>query len=157
MNETDFDFLQAHSERFLEMAFRADRDERLHHPDAYGRNTGDCGDSIEIFLMIQNGRIDTVSFAIDGCVNTRASANMLGDMIEKKTVGEAWKIRPDDIASALETLPEASYHCAELAAGALYRALVPVPEPGTMAYLMVVLFVARWVPLRRRSTSSRRL
>ncbi len=123
MNETDFDFLQAHSERFLEMAFRADRDERLHHPDAYGRNTGDCGDSIEIFLMIQNGRIDTVSFAIDGCVNTRASANMLGDMIEKKTVGEAWKIRPDDIASALETLPEASYHCAELAAGALYRAL----------------------------------
>ncbi len=123
MNETDFDFLKDHSLRFLEMAFRTDRDERLYNPDASGRNTGDCGDSIEIFLSVKSGRIDSVAFAIDGCINTRACANIMGDMIEGKTVGRAWKVTPEDIAHALESLPEESYHCAELAAGALYRAL----------------------------------
>jgi nitrogen fixation protein NifU and related proteins len=44
-------------------------------------------------------------------------------MIEKKTPAQAWKITPDDIADSLETLSEESYHCAELAAGALYQAL----------------------------------
>ncbi len=123
MNKAEFDFLQNHSERFLEMAFRTDRDERLHNPDAYGKNTGDCGDSIEIFLTVKEERILTVAFVIDGCLNTRACAAMLGDLIEGGTLNRAWKITPDDIAHELETLPEESYHCAELAVGALYQAL----------------------------------
>jgi nitrogen fixation protein NifU and related proteins len=123
MNDLNFDFLQAHSDHFLEMAFRTDRDERLYNPDAQGKNTGDCGDSIEIFLTIQHGKISAISFQIDGCINTRACANTLGDMVQNKSPAQAWKITPDAIAEALETLPEESYHCAELAAGALYKAL----------------------------------
>lgn len=123
MSETLNDLLKNHSDCFLEKAFRTDRDEVLHHPDAYGKNTGECGDSIEIFLTVKNGIIETVSFHIDGCINTRACANMLGDLVESRTIGEAWTITPDDIADALETLPEQSYHCAEIAAGAMYRAL----------------------------------
>lgn len=123
MNEIDPASLRCHSERFLEMAFRTDRDERIRHPDAYAKNTGDCGDSIEIFLTIHNNKINTISFMIDGCINTRACANMLGDMIENRSIRQAWKITPEDIVRALETLPEESLHCAELAAGSLYRAL----------------------------------
>jgi nitrogen fixation protein NifU and related proteins len=123
MNDLNFDWLKNHSDQFLAMAFRTDRDERLYNPDAQGKNTGDCGDSIEIFLTIRHGKISAISFQIDGCINTRACANALGDMVQGKRPAQAWKITPEAIAEALETLPEESYHCAELAAGALYRAL----------------------------------
>ena len=123
MDETQYHFLKNQSDCFLEMAFRTDRDERLYNADAYGKNTGECGDSIEIFLIIKQGKIRSVSFGIDGCINTRASANMLAELIENKTPAQAWAITPDDIADGLETLPEESYHCAEIAAGALYLAL----------------------------------
>ena len=123
MDEKEFDFLKHHSDRFLEMAFRTDRDERLYNPDAYGENTGECGDSIEIFLTIRDDVITHVSLGIHGCINTRACGNMLAELIENKRVSHAWAIRPDHLADALQTLPDESFHCAELAAGALYQAL----------------------------------
>ncbi len=124
METIDFSFLQHHSDRFLEMAFRTDRDGRLYNPDASASNTGGCGDSIEIFLTVdEKDVIDSVAFAIDGCINTRACANGLGDLIENKPVQYAWSVTPEAIASELETLAAEHFHCAELAAGALYKAL----------------------------------
>jgi len=124
MDNIDFDLLQDHSEQFLEMAFRTDRDGRLYNPDASASNTGDCGDSIEIFFTVdERNVIESVAFAIDGCINTRACANVLGDLIENKPVQHAWSITPEAIAGELETLPAGHFHCAELAAGALYKAL----------------------------------
>lgn len=117
------DFWNKHSGHYLEMAFRADRCEVLTNPDGYGKNTGECGDTIEMFLTIRNDRIQWVSFDTDGCINTRACANTVAEMAEKKTLGNAWKIKTEDVISYLETLPEASFHCAELAVGALYLAL----------------------------------
>lgn len=123
MTEKTFDFWQDHSEKFLEMALRTDKDEKLHNPDGHGKNTGECGDTIELFLSMKSGRIDTVSFHIDGCVNTRASAYALAMLAEGKTPKQAWEIKTEDLIYYLETLPESSHHCAELAVGALYRAL----------------------------------
>jgi nitrogen fixation NifU-like protein len=34
------------------MAFRHDRREAIEHPDGYGKRTGDCGDTVEMFLTI---------------------------------------------------------------------------------------------------------
>lgn len=123
MVEKEVDFLQEHSLRFLEMAFRTDRRERVHQPDGYGRRTGGCGDTVEFFLMIESGRISHVSYDMDGCMNTNACANAAAEMIEGKTPEEAWNLTPEDLIASLETLPHQSHHCAELAVGALYMAL----------------------------------
>lgn len=123
MKDTDADFWNRHSDHYLEMAFRTDRCEIIENPDGYGKNTGDCGDTVEIFLTVEKDRIHYVSFAVDGCINTRAVANTAAMMAEGKHVNQAWRITPDDVAAYLETLPAESYHCAELAVGALYRAL----------------------------------
>jgi nitrogen fixation protein NifU and related proteins len=123
MAEKGFDFLQGHSLRYLEMAFRTDRRERLERPDAYGKRIGGCGDTVEIFLVIRNGFIDHVSYDIDGCMNTNACANAVAEMAEGKTVEEAWDLTPEKLIVFLETLPPQSYHCAELAVGAFYLAL----------------------------------
>ena len=118
--EGKFDFWQAHSLRFLEMAFRTDKRERIARPDGYGRRTGDCGDTVEIFLEIRGGRITLAAYDIDGCLHTNACANIVVEMIEGRTVEQAWEVSPETVAAALETLPESHFHCAELAVGALY-------------------------------------
>jgi nitrogen fixation NifU-like protein len=117
------DFWNKHSTQYLEMAFRTDRCEVVEKPDGYGRNKGECGDTIEIFLTFEEDHVKWVSFAADGCMNTRACANTVSVMTEGKTLDDAWKIKVEDVISYLETLPEKSHHCAELAVGALYMAL----------------------------------
>jgi len=123
-----FDFWQDNSLNYLEMAFRHDRRERLQHPDGYGKQTGECGDTVELFVCIKSGCIQTVSFDTDGCINTNACANTVSHLSEGKTIEKAWEIAPEHVIEFLETLPEENYHCAELAIGVLYQALANYQE-----------------------------
>ncbi len=123
MEPRKFNFWQDHSLHYLEMAFRTDRREIVKHPDGYGKRTGDCGDTVEIYLSIRNGRIQSVSYETDGCLSTNACANTVAELIEGKDVGSAWELTLEDVMKYLETLPSENTHCAELAIGAMYRAL----------------------------------
>lgn len=123
MNEEGSDFWQSHSLKYLEMAFRTDKQEIIEHPDGYGKKTGDCGDTVEIFLKARDNIIETASYYINGCMNTAACANTIVLMAENKTIDQAWEITPEAVAEYLETLPKDHFHCAELAVGALYMAL----------------------------------
>ena len=126
--EKEFDFYQDHSRNYLEMALRTDRIGTLEHPDGYGKRTGDCQDTVEMFITIKGDVIQTVSYVTDGCLNTNACANTVAHLAEGKTLSEAWEITPEDVIQFLETLPEGHYHCAELAIGAFYLALANVQE-----------------------------
>jgi nitrogen fixation NifU-like protein len=123
MTKEPFDFWQDHSIKYLEMAFKTDRMEPLEEPDGEGRHTGDCGDTVEIFLKLRGNTIAQMAFQMQGCMNTIASANAVAEIVEGKSVDVAWELTPDKVIEFLETLPESHYHCAELAVGALYRAL----------------------------------
>ena len=129
MNNDHFnDFWQSHSLKFLEMAFRTDRQEIIRHPDGHGKKTGDCGDTVEFFLMLKGDRIHTLSYALHGCVNTNACANTIIELAEGKTLDTAWEIQPEDVAAYLESLPDNHFHCAELAVGAFYLTLANARE-----------------------------
>jgi len=123
MIEERSDFWQSHSLKYLEMAFRTDKDEIIRHPDGYGKKTGDCGDTVEIFLIASDNVVEKASYHINGCMNTVACANTIVLMAENKTIDQAWEITPEAVAGYLETLPKDHFHCAELAVGALYLAL----------------------------------
>ncbi len=125
-NETDF--LQTHSMRYLEMAFRTDKREIIKNPDGYGSRTGVCGDTIEIFLTVQNDCIQSVSYYTEGCMNTNACGNTVALLAEGKPLDQAWEIKPETITDYLETLPPHETHCAELAIGAFYLALSDYQE-----------------------------
>ncbi|MDX2496641.1 MAG: iron-sulfur cluster assembly scaffold protein [Desulfobacterales bacterium] len=92
-------------------------------PDGYGKRTGECGDTVKIYLAVSNDRIESISFDTDGCINTNACANTLVFLAKGKTIPQAWEISPQKVIDFLETLPEEHTHCAELAVGALYLAL----------------------------------
>jgi nitrogen fixation NifU-like protein len=116
-------FWQDHSLNYLEMAFRTDRKEAPRHFDGYGKKGRDCGDTIEFFIDIQGDRICKASYMTNGCLNTNACANTVLNLIEGKTICEAWKVTPEKVAEYLQTLPKDHFHCAELSVDALYLSL----------------------------------
>jgi nitrogen fixation protein NifU and related proteins len=128
MEQARIDFWESHSVRFLEMVFRGSKRERLTYPDGYGKKTRQCGDTIEIFLMVRDGRLDSVVFETDGCLYSLACANAVAHLAQGKTLSEAWEITPDAVMDYLETLPERETHCADLAILSLQAALLSAQE-----------------------------
>ncbi|MBW2490077.1 MAG: iron-sulfur cluster assembly scaffold protein [Deltaproteobacteria bacterium] len=116
------------SANYIEMATRIDKRRTIEDPHGYGKRTGVCGDTVEMFLMVRKNWIHWVSFMTDGCINTHACANTVAFLAEGKTLTEAWEITPEKVIDFLETLPEEHMHCAELAVGAFYLALVNFQE-----------------------------
>lgn len=126
----EFNFWNDHSRNYLEMAYKTDKQEILHNHPYTGKNTGDCGDMVEMYLDVdENGILRTVTYNVEGCLNTNACANTISFMAEGRHIDEAWEITPQTVIDFLETLPSANHHCAELAVGALYKALNTV-KPG---------------------------
>ncbi len=123
-----FNFWQDHSLQYLEMAMRTERCERVNNPDGYGSRKGQCGDTIEMFIMVQEGRVISASFEADGCMNTVACSNTVMHLIHDKTIEQCWEITPGDVTGYLKTLPDDEFHCAELAVGAMYLALSDYQE-----------------------------
>lgn len=99
------------------------RQQLMEYPDGYGRNTGDCGDTVELFLKIQDGRISQAHYRSDGCMATHLCALAVIELTQGRGIDQAWRLTPDHIIAALPDLPRDHHHCAELAVGTLYRAL----------------------------------
>jgi nitrogen fixation NifU-like protein len=96
---------------------------RIDQPQGIGRVTGGCGDTMEISLRIINNRIEDIHFYTEGCGTTAAVGSMTTELVKGKSVPEAFKIDPEDVAAALDGLPEEHFHCAELAVDTLQAAL----------------------------------
>jgi nitrogen fixation NifU-like protein len=118
-----FDFWQDHSEQFLVMAYLWDRRMALAHPDGVGSKTGDCGDTITMYISVKKGLVERLTFELSGCINTSACSNAVAVLVEGKTLEQCWNVGPADVIDFLETLPEDHHHCAELAVGTLYLVL----------------------------------
>ena len=120
--------------RHMEMALRTDYRRSVEKPDGYGKNTGDCGDTIEIYLVERNGHIEQSYYLTNGCLDTNACANAVVQLVTGKPIPDAWHISPEHIIAYLSTLDSLHYHCAELAVGALYHALTDAHSNSAMPW-----------------------
>jgi NifU-like protein involved in Fe-S cluster formation len=94
-------------------------------PDGYGRSESDCGDTVEIFVVLDAGVVAEAGYRIQGCAFTLVCGRAAADIVRGKTIAEARRTtRPEHIEAALGGLPEANRHCAELASNAVSEALV---------------------------------
>jgi nitrogen fixation NifU-like protein len=91
--------------------------------DRHALLLGPCGDTMEIFLQLQDSRIARASFMTDGCGPTVACGSMLTRMVQDITLGEAAAIEAADLIIALEGLPPEHVHCATLAVHTLHQAM----------------------------------
>jgi len=95
----------------------------MENPDGIGCITGPCGDTMEIFLRIKDGKITNAVFTTDGCGTTVVAGSMAADLATGKDVREAMKISQEAVLNALGGLPEDSRHCALLASNTLKEAI----------------------------------
>ena len=95
----------------------------MENADGFARITGPCGDTMQIWLKINDGSIADSAFKTDGCGNAIASCSMVTEMCKGKIISEAQKIGQQDILAALDGLPEEGTHCAFLAENTLKAAI----------------------------------
>ena len=112
----------AYSKTAFEYATNPKNLGEIENADGFASVTGPCGDTMQIWLKMNNGSI-IASFKTDGCGNAIASCGMATEMCKGKIISEAQKIEQKDILVALDGLPEEGEHCALLAANTLKAAI----------------------------------
>ena len=91
--------------------------------DGFGQESGECGDTMGIWVKVRDGVVTRATFWTDGCGATIACGSAVTELAIGKTVEEAMAIDKEAVLEALDGLPEDHHHCAELAAAALHSAL----------------------------------
>jgi tRNA-specific 2-thiouridylase len=82
-----------------------------------------CGDLSRLSLLLDRGRVSSVSFDAEGCGATRAATAAVAELVDGEAVIEAARIGTDQVDEAVGGLTPAKRHAAQLAADALHRAL----------------------------------
>ena len=82
-----------------------------------------CGDSLTLYIKVKENIIEDISFMVFGCVAAIATSSMATELAKGKSLDEAYKITDQDIADALDGLPEQKMHCSVLGATALKNAI----------------------------------
>ena len=95
----------------------------LSDADQVSELTGPCGDTMKVYLKLEEGRIRDAKIQVLGCPGAVASAMVAMDLAKGRTVEEALEIKDRDIVRILEDLPEQKVHCVRLAVKALEKAL----------------------------------
>lgn len=95
----------------------------LPNADQVTELTGPCGDTMKIYLNLEEGRIKDAKIQVLGCPGAIASAMAAMDLINGKTIEDAIAIKDRDIFRMLEEIPEQKQHCIRLAIKTLQKAI----------------------------------
>jgi len=82
-----------------------------------------CGDMMSFYIKVDNDHLSDVKFKTFGCGAAIAVSSIVSEMAMGKTLEEARKITPALVAQELEGLPKNKYHCSNLGAQALNKAI----------------------------------
>ncbi|MBA7680202.1 hypothetical protein ES703_88513 [subsurface metagenome] len=115
--------LEGYSEKFKDEFLNPRNIGKMQNPDGHANITGVCGDTVEMYLAIKDGKIDDIKFMTDGCGATIACASYITRTVKGKSIEEALRIKPEDVDKYFEGLPEESKHCAKLSIDTLKATL----------------------------------
>jgi nitrogen fixation NifU-like protein len=98
---------------------------KLEEPDVHCEDSNPlCGDQLAMDMLIEDNHVKAIRFQGRGCAISQASASMLSEMIEGKTVEEVIALGKDDVLDELGIpISPARTKCAFLALRVLHRGL----------------------------------
>lgn len=82
-----------------------------------------CGDMMTFYIKVEDNHLSDIKFKTFGCGAAIAVSSIVSEMARGKTLEEARKITPALVAEELEGLPKNKFHCSNLGAQALNKAI----------------------------------
>lgn len=82
-----------------------------------------CGDMMTFYIKVKDDHLEDVKFKTFGCGAAIAVSSMVSEMAKGKSLKEVMKITPRSVADELEGLPKQKFHCSNLGAQALHKAI----------------------------------
>jgi nitrogen fixation NifU-like protein len=82
-----------------------------------------CGDMMTFYIKVKDDRLSDIKFKTFGCGAAIAVSSIVTEMGMGKTLEEARQITPELVAKELEGLPKNKFHCSNLGAQALNKAI----------------------------------
>jgi len=122
------DAKEVFSETVIEYAYNPRNMGEISDADGVGKITGTCGDTVQIQIRVEDGRISKSRFLTDGCGTSIACGSMLTEMITDTTIEGALLITSDELLRSLGGLPEEYVHCTVLAVDVLREAIADYRE-----------------------------
>lgn len=83
----------------------------------------DCGDTLLLFMKIDEGVVANISFLIKGCGAAIATASMGSELVKGRSLNEALLVTDRTVTEALGGLPDDKEHCSNLIASAVHAAI----------------------------------
>jgi nitrogen fixation protein NifU and related proteins len=96
---------------------------RMNDPSGSAWVKGLCGDTMEMYLIIENNRITEAKFYTDGCDYTIACGNTVTEFALNKTIEQVLSLSPKYIMDRIKDLPEENIHCTILAVNTFHKAV----------------------------------
>ncbi|MCK8603575.1 iron-sulfur cluster assembly scaffold protein [Desulfoferrobacter suflitae] len=91
--------------------------------DCSAKIRGSCGESMEIYLKVDEELITDAGFVADGCLFSIICGYLATQLAKGMTIDEAAQIEGDTILAVFKEVPEGESHCAYLAAETLHAAI----------------------------------
>ncbi len=82
-----------------------------------------CGDSLRLYLRIDEGRVAAASFLSSGCPASIATSSAATELLVGLPLAEAEALPRERYAEAVGGLPKSKVHCSVLAASAVRQAI----------------------------------
>ncbi|MFA5238190.1 MAG: iron-sulfur cluster assembly scaffold protein [Phycisphaerae bacterium] len=96
-------------------------------PNADGVGTigsEECGDMIQVWIKVSDEYLADIKYKVFGCPAAIACCSMMTELAMGKHLDDASELTDEQVADALGGLPVHKYHCSNLAASVLHKAIM---------------------------------
>ena len=96
----------------------------IENPDGIGQEGNPvCGDMMTFYIKVADDRLADIKYKTFGCGAAIAVASIVSEMAKGKALEDVRKITPTMVANELGGLPKNKFHCSNLGAQALNKAI----------------------------------
>ena len=95
----------------------------IENPEGVAKVSGNCGDTMEIGLRVEDNVVTSTHSWTDGCSYSKICVEAAAILARDRTIGEVKKINMISIMDLIGELPETHLHCAQLAETTLQKSV----------------------------------